>query len=670
MQLYQNKLTLPGALPGPENPQPTFRSLEKDMKMEEDGTLTKEQKYRYGTDCGARCLPYRMQDRYLRSDEPVTLDTVVMENRFIRAEFVPSLGGRLWSLYDKEEQREVLFRNPVLRIANLAIRNAWFSGGIEWNLGHTGHHVFTCDSVYACVVKAPDGEEFLRMYQYEAEHAQVYQMDFHLPEDSRQLVMHLRIENTLDSTQPLYWWTNTAVPQTEGTRIFSATDKILYQTMSVQETLRPPFGLETMPFQKKSLPGVDVSYPARIPRSTEYFFQNSTQMAAPWEVSTEPDGRGFLERSTQPLHTRKLFCWGNRPGGVHWSDYLSRPGEGSYVEIQAGLAPTQVHTVTIEGHGVVEFTQMFGAFTAQPQAVNGDWADAQKKVADRVDEIIDIKRLQMLDQMYAAKAEIPGETLLSLGDRRGGLERLRMAQDGEENFAPHLEFPAPQKEKLSAWANLLRGEMLPESGMPLPYMTDPRWLPYLESLCTRTDVTGQAQFQLAVSLAENDREAEAVPMLEKLTEEGDAWAAHALGMLARRSEQAKKAEYWLLKAFELEQTAGGLDVSFAQDALEQLVKNGRYEKAWEFWNQLPESLRSDRSRLDAAEAAVKTGHLDFAEECFKKEYACIREGAVGLADVWFEYLARRSCAEKGIEFDPSYIDDTLPMPKVIDFRMY
>ena len=670
MQLYQDKLTLTGALPGPENPQPVFRSLEKDMRMEEDGTLTEEQKYRYGKDCGARCLPYRMQDRYLRSDEPVTLDTVVMENRFIRAEFVPSLGGRLWSLYDKEEQREVLFRNPVLRVANLAIRNAWFSGGIEWNLGHTGHHVFTCDPVYACKIKAPDGEEFLRMYQYEAEHAQVYQMDFHLPEDSRQLVMHLRIENTLDSTQPLYWWTNTAVPQTEGTRIFSVSDEVLYQTMSVKETLRPPFGRGTMPFQPNTLPGVDVSYPARIPRSTEYFFQNGTQMTAPWEVSTEADGRGFLERSTQPLCTRKLFCWGNGQGGVHWSDYLSRPGEGSYVEIQAGLAPTQVHTVTIEGHGVVEFTQMFGAFSAEPEAVGGDWAQAQKKVARRVEEIINTERLQMLDRIYAAKAEIPGGTLLSEGDRRGGLERLRLAQDKEADFAPHLEFPAPQQQELSVWADLLREKMLPESRMPLPFMTDPRWLPYLESLSTRTDVTRQARFQLAVSLAENDREQEAVPMLEKLTAEGDPWAAHALGMLARRSEQAEQAEYWLLKAFELEQTAGGLDVSFAQDALEQLVKNGRYEKAWEFWTQLPESLRTDQNRLDAAEAAVKTGHLDFAEECFKKEYACIREGAVGLADVWFEYLARRSCAEKGIEFDPSYIDDTLPMPEVIDFRMY
>ena len=33
-----------------------------------------------------------------------------------------------------------LFNNPVVRYSNLATRNAWTSGGVEFNIGEFGHH--------------------------------------------------------------------------------------------------------------------------------------------------------------------------------------------------------------------------------------------------------------------------------------------------------------------------------------------------------------------------------------------------------------------------------------------------------------------------------------------------------------------------------------------------
>jgi hypothetical protein len=61
------------------------------------------------------------------------------------------LGGKLASIYDKQEQRELLFDNPVFQPANLAVLNAWFSGGIEWNGLIPGHTPFTCSSVFTPV---------------------------------------------------------------------------------------------------------------------------------------------------------------------------------------------------------------------------------------------------------------------------------------------------------------------------------------------------------------------------------------------------------------------------------------------------------------------------------------------------------------------------------------
>lgn len=595
MQLTATQLTLPGALPGPQDPQPFFRAPVQDLKVPQNGTFLPRDEEGYGVGCGARTLPYRMQDRYTRSSEPVSLPALVLENEHLKATLMPTLGGRLWSLFDKDEGRELLFENPVLRVANLGIRNAWFSGGVEWNLGHTGHHVFTCSPLYSCKVTAADGEEFLRMYQYEAIQRQVYQLDFHLPDGAKQLAVHVRIENTLDSASPLYWWTNTAVPLTARTRVFSPSGQVLHQLQMTDYGVNPGFGRCEMPCPP-TMGGADASYPWDIPFSTEYFFQNERTEPAPWEVAAEEDGRGLFERSTQPLFARKMFCWGNLQGGRHWCDYLSNPGEGDYIEVQAGLARTQLHTATIGPKAVVSFTQIFGAFTAPAADVAGEWHDARDKVARQVEALLPAADVAAIDAACAAAATLPGGSLLFAGDERGGLERLRRAAEGEGDFAPHLAFPAPD----------------PESAL---------W-PWVE----------------------------------------------ALGKLAARRNDWAAAADWFTAAHRLE--GDKLDVSFAELALEGLVRAGRHGEAWALWQALPENRRTQSARLSAAEAAVKLGKLDFVGECFRVDYAMIREGALGLANVWFEAEARKKAAAEGRAFTETDIDRTLPLPRELDYRMF
>lgn len=668
MQLTATQLTLPGALPGPQDPQPFFRAPVQDLKVPQNGTFLPRDEEGYGVGCGARTLPYRMQDRYTRSSEPVSLPALVLENEHLKATLMPTLGGRLWSLFDKDEGRELLFENPVLRVANLGIRNAWFSGGVEWNLGHTGHHVFTCSPLYSCKVTAADGEEFLRMYQYEAIQRQVYQLDFHLPDGAKQLAVHVRIENTLDSASPLYWWTNTAVPLTAHTRVFSPSGQVLHQLQMTDYGVNPGFGRCEMPCPP-TMGGADASYPWDIPFSTEYFFQNERTEPAPWEVAAEEDGRGLFERSTQPLFARKMFCWGNLQGGRHWCDYLSNPGEGDYIEVQAGLAPTQLHTATIGPKAVVSFTQIFGAFTAPANHVAGEWHDARDKVARQVETLLPAADVVAIDAACAAAATLPGGSLLFAGDERGGLERLRRAAEGEGDFAPHLAFPAPDPESaLWPWVEALGGGMLPDTALPAAYMTAPEWLGRLEALAARPDATAAARFQWAVALVENDREAEALPVLEALAAAGDAFAAAALGKLAARREDWAAAADWFTAAHRLE--GNKLDVSFAELALEGLVRAGRHGEAWALWQALPESRRTQSARLSAAEAAVKLGKLDFVDECFRVDYAMIREGALGLANVWFEAEARKKAAAEGRAFTETDIDRTLPLPRELDYRMF
>ncbi|MBR5124378.1 MAG: DUF5107 domain-containing protein, partial [Clostridia bacterium] len=170
-------------------------------------------------------FPYRMQDLYDRSEELTPYIGVVLENDYLKALFLPELGGRLWSLYDKVAGKHLLYDNPIVRPCNLAVRNAWLAGGIEFNCGMVGHHPFTCSRIHAAETALEDGTPVLRMYEYERIRSCVYQMDFFLPEDSKQLFGRMRIVNPTADTVPMYWWTNMAVRENPKARdVIDATE--------------------------------------------------------------------------------------------------------------------------------------------------------------------------------------------------------------------------------------------------------------------------------------------------------------------------------------------------------------------------------------------------------------------------------------------------------------
>ena len=79
-------------------------------------------------------FPYNHYLSYTRTLSPKKFKTAVLENQYIKAVFLPELGGTLWELYDKKTGKNLLYTNDVIRYSNLAICNAWFSGGVEWNI--------------------------------------------------------------------------------------------------------------------------------------------------------------------------------------------------------------------------------------------------------------------------------------------------------------------------------------------------------------------------------------------------------------------------------------------------------------------------------------------------------------------------------------------------------
>lgn len=65
--------------------------------------------------------------------QSITTTVIVLESAGTRLTIAPEFGGRILRWYDKRQQREVLYVNPVIKPTRWGYRGWWFAtGGIEW----------------------------------------------------------------------------------------------------------------------------------------------------------------------------------------------------------------------------------------------------------------------------------------------------------------------------------------------------------------------------------------------------------------------------------------------------------------------------------------------------------------------------------------------------------
>jgi hypothetical protein len=504
----------------------------------------------------------------------------------------------------------------------------------------------------------------------------------------------------------MYWWTNIAVPEDPKTRVFSSSGDVLYTDAAAlrewqeknkgnPELLRRPpifYGHGTMPHidnEKGRTFDFDGSIPRNFPHSMDFFFQNPQAVRSPWETAAYPDGFLFFMRNTQPLRCNKMFCWGNGRGGRFWCDYLSEPGRGDYLELQAGIAPSQIHGYTMAAASELSFTQFFGSMEAEsPERLYLPWEEARPYAESLMEKTLKGETVLAAEAHYKALAEESPALmeLLHSGSGWGALEALRRKRQGGKPLPAGVLFPESSigGEQLP-WLNLLETSRLPPlgaplgaskggDGLPLSYMTDIAWLPLLEKAPGEDggQSTGAANY-LATMLWENLRTGEAVAIWEQEAENGltRALALRNLSAAARLRNDPRAALDYMRRAFALEK--GETDPAFAEEYLGLLLRFKDYEGAWKLFKALPEKTAgAERIQLLAAQAAVEVGEYDFIDGIFSRELAVIQEGETTLTDIWFKAEAQKLAKKRGLPSTEDLLAEvrkTLSPPKNIDFRM-
>ena len=58
---------------------------------------------------------------------------IYLENEYLRIEIMPELGGRIQRAYDKTNNYDFVYYNPVIKPALVGLAGPWIAGGIEFN---------------------------------------------------------------------------------------------------------------------------------------------------------------------------------------------------------------------------------------------------------------------------------------------------------------------------------------------------------------------------------------------------------------------------------------------------------------------------------------------------------------------------------------------------------
>ena len=591
-------------------------------------------------------------DGYNRERKLRNFKGAILENEYMKAVFLPEIGGRLWSLIDKNENKELLYKNDVFQPANLALTNAWFSGGVEWNVGIKGHNPLTCSQLFAQKEYDKDGNEILKMYEYERIRGVVYCVKATLK--GKELLVKISIENTLKHDVYMYWWSNIAVPETDGTRVIAPCDETFYCAYTDGGYF----------LDKTSMPNVegkDITYSKNSTRSRDFFFDTKTSEEK-WICAVDENGKGLLQVSDPILKGRKLFVWGQHQGGRHWNKWLSDKA-GAYVEIQAGLLKTQLEHFIMKANSEITWHESYSMISMDKESAHGDFETAVQSAG-----IIAKERMKNAGEAFDV---VKSDNIEQYASGWGYVEEKIRG----EKISKYCDFPKQSVSKIeNEWLNLIENNEMHKADVNLPidsYNVDKHWIPLLENVKNKNWYN---LYHLATAYyASGEFDKAELYYNESIKSKNNAWSQRNIAMLYKNVKgDSEKACGYMKKAYELKPDYLPLVIEYAQT----LINAKRYGEWIEIYNSLSEEFKQNgRLKMLLCACLVKEDYLDEAKAILSKDFVVcdVKEGEYSLSAIWQELYAKVIAKQEGInekDVTEKMVFEKYPLFEELDFRMH
>jgi tetratricopeptide (TPR) repeat protein len=276
--------------------------------------------------------------------EPRTYRAIFVENEYLKLTYIPEFGGRIFSLYDKLRNREVFYRNDVIKPSHYNPRNSWPQSGLELTGPHDLHMLTLHGEPFWAnqIVRKGDGSVSLVLGELDP----VYQMKVNLTATLHPGIAALEIGvfcyNPRPARMPQMLWINTAINATPKTRfIYPMTRTVGHTTADIADW--PLYN------------GIDYSWDRNNKHMLGVFgidiydnFQGAYQFDRDYGIFRYADRR--------IVQGMKLWTFGYGPGAKNLERGYT-DNAGPYVELQSGRHVWDGHYEWVAPHKVESWSE-------------------------------------------------------------------------------------------------------------------------------------------------------------------------------------------------------------------------------------------------------------------------------------------------------------------------
>jgi tetratricopeptide (TPR) repeat protein len=417
----------------------------------------------------------------------------------------------------------------------------------------------------------------------------------------------------------------------------------------------------------------DISRTTQLPQAMDFFFDLPKGQRR-WISAIGGDGYGFVQTSTDILQGRKLFVWGMGAGGRNWQSFLAQPGS-AYLEIQAGLAHTQLEHLPMKGGATISWMEAYGPIKAEADVVQGkDWSVATGAIDRALEDVCPRGRVEEMHQK--AQEELDGKVgrTETVGAGWALVQKELLGPDFRDGG---LHFPVSSLGKREEpWLKLIREGYLPCPDVmeePGSYQIGKDW----EQLQEEALEQGGSRhwygyFQYGVTLAYAGKMKEAEDAFDKSIQyEVNPWALRCKAVIRDFDGEKNESADLLVKAVNMLP-----ERNLAKEALQALNRAGRPLELIELFDKFPREVQElGRLKVLLIEALLDIGETIKAKQMLdeKIELTDVREGEVKLTDLWFRMMAMIKAQESDSKLDDALLEqvkkECIP-PVHLDFRMH
>lgn len=286
--------------------------------------------------------PYPMLDDLSDQRAPKSYRAIYLENEYLKIIVLPELGGHVYSVYDKHNHREMLYRNNVIKYGLVGPRGAWIAGGMEFSFPFA-HTTDTVSDVESALSQNSDGSATAHIGAIDWVSNMYWEIALTLRPNTARLEEQVTLFNATPLNNLYLFWTNTAV---------SATNDLQY-VYPMRETISDdPFAIvQSWPVWK----GVDQSWYKNDPSAMAIFAR---------DVHRSFFGIYYHQSNYGVVHVsdfrqdpgKKVWSWGTARSGRIWDTILS-DNDGPYNEIQSGRFATQGYREFMEPRRAEQWTE-------------------------------------------------------------------------------------------------------------------------------------------------------------------------------------------------------------------------------------------------------------------------------------------------------------------------